>query len=124
METKDILTIYLSDNALINQKNTYYFAANALLVVPVANIYSHDPKTAALLCGLGVVFSVVSLVSIARTAAFRRKWRNLLEKDEQYVTVYDNSDLPWWAKMPSNPIHIAPPVIGLCMWVWAVFKLI
>lgn len=124
MEARDILTIYLADNALINQKNTYYFAANALLLVPVVNIYSDDGKTAALLCGLGVVFSVISVLSIARTAAFRGRWRGLLEsKDAEYKEIYSNRELSWWGKLPSNPIHMAPPFIGLCMWVWGFFRL-
>jgi hypothetical protein len=124
MKPKDILSIYLSDNALANQKTTYYFAVNALLVVPVTNIHTDDPNTAALLCGLGVIFSAISLLSITRTAAFREKWKKLLQStDDEYINLFSDTDLPWWGRFRSRWILMAPPVIGIFVWVWAVFVL-
>jgi hypothetical protein len=113
MESRDILSIQLADNALVNQKTTYYFASNALLVVPVATIYERDPKTAALLSAIGVAFAVINFLSIARTAAFRRNWMaHLIRKDREYAFVYSSDGFWWWEKVSSNLILLTPPALG------------
>lgn len=118
IEPKDIATLWMQENAIVNQKTNYYVASMAMLAWPTVTLWLNDRSMlAAYIALLGAVASVISFISIARTAAYRDHWRTELGKaSEQYREMFEQVQFKWYQTLSSNGTLIATPLFGLIVW--------
>jgi|GEM_PF-3896096 len=118
VEAKDVVTLWLQENSIVNQKTAYYFASVSILAWPV--VFCFFNKLVALciaLSVLGLTFSVVSFFSIARTSAYRSHWRSkVVEMSSDYKNLFSDIKLHWYEKVDSNFVLVCVPVLGVLTW--------
>lgn len=119
VEPKDIATLWLQENAVVNQKTAYYFASVAILAWPVVYAAHNGLLVVGfLLALLGALFSAMSFFSIARTAAYRDHWRReLTSASADYADMFSRISFKWYEGLRSNSVLISLPVLGLIIWV-------
>lgn len=125
-DAKDIASLWTAENAIVNQKTNYYFGSMALLTWPTISLWLADKLLlAALLALIGVLASVISFVSIARTAAYRDHWRKeVMDASPDYAAMFRRTTFKWFQRIPSNGLLIATPLFGLLAWLSAVVCLL
>lgn len=108
---------------------TAYAAGADAVEMTVPVVGTTLPLLAVLIPFVGVGTSWMSFVSIGRTVAFQKAWkykrRDLVESAPEpvrsdfdfYPTDEDKADMPWWGRLGSKYILLAPPVVGLVLWV-------
>jgi hypothetical protein len=116
---KELYKLWAADNAIANQKIAMYFIAHGVLLNAL-NIVDRDYLY--LIPFLGIIISLVWLISTARTEAYRKYWKNSiseLTKEDPYKCLPllpDNKDISWYGRVPSWVVLIGSPILGLFLW--------
>jgi len=119
---KVIYEMWRHENDIVNQKTAIYFTALSILLVALPNA----PLITSIV-GLGI--SIIWLISIGRTVAFRVHWKgkieNLLKNSSDLIqrryslfpTREEEKKMPWYGRVPSTLVLLGTPLLGAIFWV-------
>lgn len=75
---EEIATLWMSENAVVNQKTAYFIAATAFMVSAIVQA-SVPPHGMLFLSTCGILLSAVTNLSTARTCTYREHLRQRLQ---------------------------------------------
>jgi len=117
---EEIAKLWLSENAVVNQKTSYFIAASAFLasaMVVALNAASQDKTPAFFVAFCGLFFSVLTLSSIGRTCAYREHLRvQLMRRSDDYRAVLSPERFPWYARISSSFVLQTLPAVVALLW--------
>lgn len=112
---EEIAKLWMSENAIVNQKTAYFIAATAFLVGAIAQASVSQAGTVYMaVCGLGL--SILTFLSIARTCTYREHLRRELEgRSPDYARLLQPS-FSYFDGFRSTGVLKAMPLLGLLAW--------
>jgi hypothetical protein len=124
---EEIAKLWMSENAVVNQKTSYFVAANAFLVSAICLVLKSgpsDPLAAYVLAFCGLAFSLLTLSSVGRTCAYRDHLIGMLkERSHDYSKILSPNTFPWYSKVTSSFVLQTLPTVSLILWFVAIIFL-
>jgi hypothetical protein len=125
---EEIAKLWMSENAVVNQKTNYFVTATAFLTAALGLALKegdHSRAAAYVVVACGIFFSAVMFSSIARTCVYREHLRQLLDAPTAgYGPVLAPGGFPWYAKIPSSWVLQAVPFVFLLIWAFTLAYLL
>ncbi|MFP3756204.1 hypothetical protein SB751_20120 [Cupriavidus sp. SIMBA_020] len=117
---EEIAKLWMSENAVVNQKTNYLLTATAFLsaVFGVALVEGASVRPAAYVVVVcGIIFTSLMLSSITRTCVYREHLRKALtSRSNDYRRLLTPEDFPLYAIRSSVVLKLLPGVL-LVVWV-------
>lgn len=121
--------LWTSENAILNAKLTQFVSGMAMLAVAFVAVAREGwPKPG--VCVLGIGISFLWFLSLRRTQAYRKHWRNVIDDrvranpDSPFAFWPTNSAWPIWDRGPSWLPVVVGPGAAVIVWIVLLWKAI
>jgi tellurite resistance protein TehA-like permease len=131
LKPDEIARLWMSENAVVNQKTAYFIAATAFLVSSTANLAIATGLKPPMVQNIGVIFlcfcgliiAGVTYLSILRTCAYRDHLRECLELFDAYKVLLR----PTFGALDgirSSTMLTGFPLIAMLLWIVAIVLIV
>ncbi len=117
-KAKLYIDLWKSENTVKTGKLMAYFAVQTLVALGAAS-GTGVPHSLYFFAFLGILSSVWWVFCTGRTAGYQQLWKDRVERSlgkDFFPGEEEKAGLPVYAKLPGRIIVLAPPVIGVVVW--------
>ena len=122
----ELHSLWIAENSILNEKLMQFLSVMAMMAVGYLTLAEQQWPRAGV-CWGGVGLSILWLLSMLRTQAYRRHWREEIQRratgggsDHDYWP--DESKWSWYSRSPSwLPITVAP-LSAIAVWLTLLFR--
>lgn len=110
---EEVAKLWMNENSVVNTKVAYFTAVNAALGAALTQTKNDLPPVLVAIAGLLV--ALAAFFSIARTCAYRRHFRQLLDQDPDYKRLFV-VEFAFYEKLKSNKLLTLVPFAAIAGW--------
>ena len=120
MKGEELAKLWMNENAIVNQKAAYFTAVNAALGAALASQGKILQSLDHWICIAGAIVSLIAVFSIARTCAYRKHLRDMLNSSPGYQEAL-HVNFRWYEGVPSNVMLTYSPFLAIAGWLGVLY---